>query len=172
VKCTVTKGINSLVDLDLGGSSNKKETERRLSSNQGPSLTSLMGSVPTNNSTNSTASLNSSMSNFDPFGGNSAASSQQPAGGMMMQGQQQGMGMTNNVSNMQPPMGGMQMGVPPTMMGGSGFAPPPLATNPNSNIHSASISMMQPQSFNMNINNNPYQDPSKQKTSLDSIGGW
>merc|ERR1711907_162990 len=118
VKCTVTKGINSLVDLDLGGSSNKKETERRLSSNQGPSLTSLMGSVPTNNSTNSTASLNSSMSNFDPFGGNSAASSQQPAGGMMMQGQQQGMGMTNNVSNMQPPMGGMQMG-------GSGFAPPP-----------------------------------------------
>ena len=196
VKCTVTKGINSLVDLDLGGPTMKKDTERRLSSNQGPSLTSLMG--PTSNSTNTAAaSLTNSMSNFDPFGNNPAASMippQQPTGAMTMQGQQLmqqpnmmgvgvGMGMgnySNNNTNMMmqsaPPVGAMPMNSTPqmSMMGGAGFTPPPpLATNPNANFRSGSIStMMQPQNIALNLNNNPHQDPNKQKTSLDSLGGW
>ena len=179
VKCTVTKGINSLVDLDLGGSSIKRDTDRRMSSTQGPSLTSLLGPTTANNSINATASLTTGMSNFDPFGNKPMAPPMQNMGGMTMQGQQPGMGMLNNINSnnnmaMQPPMGGMSLNAPHPMMGGTGFAPPPpLATTPNSNFRSGSIStMMQPQNIGLNLNNNPYQDPTKQKTSLDSLGSW
>ena len=118
------------------------------------------------------------MSNFDPFGNKPMAPYQQPMGGMMMQGQQSGVGMGNNINTsnnmmMQPPMGSIPLNSSSSMMGGPGFSPPPLATNPNTNLRSGSIStMMQPQNIGLNLNNNSYQDPNKQKTSLDSLGSW